>query len=65
MGIVAPEICWRDKLVAAANQRPITAGLLVFGISAILIGEIVFLIWGYSTPPKEYLTALIRVLSRI
>jgi len=53
---------WRDQVVAVANKRPVVTCLVVFGISAAIIAESVFLMTGYSTPPKECLTALIRVI---
>ena len=53
---------WRDQVVAVANKRPVVTCLVVFGISAAIIAETVYLIWGYSTPPKEVLTTLLRAI---
>lgn len=62
MGRVASGMGWRDQVVAVANKRPFVTCLIVFALSAAIIAEAVFLIWGYSTPPKECLTALLRAI---
>ncbi len=51
---------WRDKVVRGANRRPFVTCLAVFIVFSAIIAEAVFLLWGYSTPPKEYLSQIVR-----
>lgn len=58
-------MCWRDQVVAAANRRPVITAAVVFFIASAVIAETAYLLWGYSTPPKECFTALLRAIAGI
>lgn len=60
MGTMDRGLGWRDKVVNMANRRPFATCLAVFIVSSAIIAEVAFLLFGYSTPPKEYLSEIVR-----